>query len=148
MPDQGTVLNLWVKRAHRGPMDKCERFALLEDKGVDGSADQGGYRQVSIISREVFEEVSAELGVEVDPAVRRANVLVEGVDLSDPRGRVLCLGETRIHIRGETKPCERMDEAVPGLQAALRDGWRGGCFGRVVSGGEVKVGDAAWLEDV
>jgi MOSC domain-containing protein YiiM len=128
-------------------MDRTDTVTFVEGRGIEGNADQGGYRQVTVISREVFDEVSGELGVELDPAVRRANVLIQGVDISSPRGKVLCLGEARLHIRGETKPCERMDEAVDGLRAALGDHWRGGCFGRVIRGGTVRVGDPVWLED-
>ena len=39
------------------------------------------------------------------------------------------LGLLRIHLRGETVPCERMDEAWPGLQEIMRDNWAGGAFG-------------------
>jgi MOSC domain-containing protein YiiM len=34
-----------------------------------------------------------------------------------------------------------MDEATPGLQAALRPNWRGGVFAQVLDGGIVRVGD-------
>lgn len=147
MSSSGTILNLWIKRAHRGPMDATDVVTFVEGRGIEGNADQGGYRQVTVITREVFDEVSGELSVDLDPAVRRANVLVEGVDLSNPRGKVLCLGDARLHIRGETKPCERMDEAVDGLRGALARDWRGGCFGRVITGGQVRTGDPVWLED-
>jgi MOSC domain-containing protein YiiM len=143
----GRVEALWIKRAHRGTMDARDRVTLIAGRGVDGSADQGRARQVTMIEREVFERVSDELGTPVDPAVRRANVLLSGIQLEAGRKRILRLGACHVEVVGETRPCERMDEAVPGLRAALDEGWGGGAFGRVVLGGEIRVGDDAQFID-
>ena len=67
--------------------------------------------------------------------------------IADTRKRVLRVGDTRLEISGETKPCERMEEAVPGLRAAMYANWRGGAFAKVVSGGEIRVGDRVEFED-
>lgn len=126
-------------------MDPAEEVELVADSGIPGSADVGGTRQVTVIREEDFLAVSDELGRRVDPAVRRANVLVRGVELQGAREMTLHLGPCRILIVGETVPCERMDEAVQGLRDALRPDWRGGCYGRVLTGGRVRVGDEARL---
>jgi MOSC domain-containing protein YiiM len=73
--------------------------------------------------------------------------MLRGVDLAKSRGRILCLGECRIHIFNETKPCEQMDAALPGLKGALYANWAGGAFGEVVVGGTARVGDAAMFID-
>lgn len=145
--DGPSVRALWIKRARRGPMDPADQVRMIREKGIEGNADQGGYRQVTLIEEEVFEALKDEVGEAVDPAMRRANVLVRGIRLKDSRNRVLRIGDARIHIRGETRPCERMDEAVSGLREALDPEWRGGAFGRVVEGGVVRVGDAVGWED-
>ena len=128
-------------------MDPASELEMVAGSGIQGNADRGGARQVTVIREEDFAEVERELGRPVDPAVRRANVLVRGVELRGSRGKVLRVGPCRILIGGETVPCERMDEAVPGLREALRPGWRGGCYGRVLTGGRVRVGDEAHLEE-
>ena len=51
------------------------------------------------------------------------------------------LGNVRIQLRGETRPCERMDEACDGLRNALDPEWRGGAFGVVLDDGTISVGD-------
>jgi MOSC domain-containing protein YiiM len=61
---------------------------------------------------------------------------------------VLRLGGVRVRIKGETRPCERMDEALAGLRAAMDPDWRGGAFGQVLDDGVLTVGDPVrWDED-
>ena len=137
-----SVAAIWIKRAHRGPLDRVERAELVAGRGVVGSADSGGKRQVTIISEEGWNDAVRELGIAVDPSARRANVMVRGVDLDDTRGKLLRIGDCLIRIYGEVRPCERMDEAQPGLRDALRPHWRGGAFGEIVEGGTIAVCDA------
>ena len=87
------------------------------------------------------------LEANLDPSVRRANLLIKGVDLFDSRGRTIQIGDCRIEICGETRPCERMDEALPGLRDAMDPEWRGGAYGRIKSGASIRVGDPVrWNE--
>ena len=79
---------------------------------------------------------------------QRSRVLgvgLRGIALADSRGKLLRLGDCTIRIFGETRPCERMEEAQPGLRQALRGSWRGGVFGEVVEGGPLRIGDRAEL---
>jgi MOSC domain-containing protein YiiM len=139
--NRGTLEAIWIKRAHRGPMDPVRDARLVEGRGVDNSVDRSRRRQVTILSREAWNDCMAELDAELDPSTRRANLLVAGVDLEGTRNRVLRIGDARLLIGGEVTPCERMEEAYPGLQAAMRRHWRGGAFAQVLSGGEIHVGD-------
>ena len=89
----------------------------------------------------------SELGANLDPGVRRANVLVSGVDLRACLGRRLRLGTVEVEVLGETRPCELMDDdGRIGLDAALRKDWRGGGFGAVRTGGTLAVGDLVQAE--
>ena len=130
-------------------MDAAAEVTLIAAQGVAGSADRGGARQVTLISEERWDRLLEQLGDRPDPVVRRANVLVRGIDFTDRRGAVLRLGPARLRIKGETRPCERMDEAAAGLRAALRVDLGGGVYGEVLTGGIVRVGDAvAWDDTV
>lgn len=143
----GELRAIWLKRSRRGPMDPVETAELDVDRGLAGDANPGGRRQVTIIERERWEDALSELGERVDPSARRANLMVGGVDLRETRGRVLRIGDCRLEIQGETKPCNRMDEARQGLQEALRPDWRGGAYATVLSGGDLRVGQpVAWEE--
>jgi MOSC domain-containing protein YiiM len=138
---------IWSKRAHRGPMDPLAEAMLVTDQGLEGSVGRSRRRQVTIISAEAWAKATDLLPARVDPSARRANLMVSGVDLEGTRGRVLRIGSTRLAIGGETTPCERMEEAAAGLQAALTPEWRAGAFAQVIEGGVIRVGDAVSWED-
>src|SRR5262245_36063738 len=106
----GRLERIWLKRAHRGPMDPVDRATLIEGKGVEGSANFGSPRQVTLIALERWLDITAELEAEVDPSARRADLMVSGLDLERSGGRLLTVGDCLIRISGEVRPCERMDE--------------------------------------
>ena len=141
----GEVVSIWIKRAHRGVMDGVDNAQAVTGRGLAGNADQGGRRQVTIIDEAAWHDAAAEAGAEVDPSKRRANVMIRGIALADTREKLLILGGCVIRILGETRPCERMEEAQAGLRQALRAEWRGGVFGEVVEGGLIRIGDPAEL---
>ena len=137
----GRLERIWLKRAHRGPMDPVGTATLVEGKGVDGSANFGSHRQVTVIALERWLEIMAELDAEVDPSARRAELLVSGLDLELSRDRLLEIGGCLLRIGGEVRPCERMDEAFRGLREAMAPRWGGGAWGEVLRGGTIAVGD-------
>lgn len=137
----GQVEAIWLKPARRGPMEARREVTAVAGRGLQGNANQGGKRQVTLLDSAAWARAEADLGGAVDPAARRANLLVAGLELSGSRGRVLRVGGCRIAVRGETRPCGRMDLASAGLQAALDPEWRGGIFGEVLTGGRIALGD-------
>ena len=144
--EAGRIEAIWVKRFKGGPMDAVAEAELVAGRGLVGNADQGGRRQITIIDATVWEEVMAQLGAAIEPTARRANIMVRGIDLANTRKRILQLGDCRVRIFNEAKPCERMDEALLGLKDALYSNWRGGACAQVITGGKLWVGDSVHWE--
>jgi MOSC domain-containing protein YiiM len=144
---KGELRAIWIKRAKRGVMDSVERAELKTGRGIVGNTDQGGRRQVTLIEEEIWLDLMSKLGADISPAARRANLLVRGISLEGSRGRIIRVGESRILINGETRPCERMDEALRGLRESMRGRWGGGAYGEVIAEGVIAVGDAVCWEE-
>lgn len=136
---------IWIKRFKHGPMDKVQSVTVLKNRGLLNNANQSGKRQITIIEQEVWELLIKELRCKIDPSARRTNVMISGLALKESRHRILCLGNCQVRIIGETKPCERMDEALPGLTKLMWPDWRGGVYGEIVNNGIINQGDPVYF---
>jgi MOSC domain-containing protein YiiM len=141
----GEVVSIWIKRSHRGVMDPVDEAEAIAGRGLAGNADRNRRRQITIIDETAWNAAATETGHDVDPSKRRANIMLRGINFEQSRGKHLRIGACLIRILGETTPCERMEEAQPGLRNALRTAWRAGVFGEIVEGGPLRIGDAAEL---
>ena len=152
MTDGGRLIGMARRAGPRAPMETLEAGRVGVDFGLEG--DHRGVvrpgklprRQVTVLAREAWEAACAELGRDVPWTARRANLLVEQVSLPRRVGDVIAIGEVRLEVHLEIDPCQRMDEAAPGLREALVPDWRGGVGCRVLQGGEIAVGDAVRIE--
>ena len=138
----GQLIHIFLKRAHGGRMDPQLSAVLQPGHGLIGNADRGGRRQVTIMSLERWGELMSQVGASLGADSRRANIVVSGVDFENSRGRVLRIGTCRLQIGGETRPCEQMEDAARGLQAAMRERWGGGAYAQVLDGGTITVNDS------
>jgi MOSC domain-containing protein YiiM len=136
-----------------GPMEVLDRVDLIAGQGAAGDfrgtrkAGTSGQNGVVLIEADDWATATAECGVDVAWFERRANLLVEGIDLPQQPGARLRIGDSIIvEITQECAPCERMEALHPGLRAALTPDWRAGARARVLSGGTVAIGDEIGAE--
>lgn len=142
----GRLTGIARRDRKRAPMEMLERAEISAETGVAlDSRGKPGKRQVTVVSADAWRDACSQLGKEVAWTTRRANLLVEDLDLQETTGAVLQIGAVRLLVTGEVDPCSRMDEQCPGLTAALQPGWRGGVSCTVLAGGPVAVGDSVAL---
>ena len=154
----GTVVACCA-RQERG-MPKYPRDEIVVGTyGVDGdyhagpisthgsSAGKPNDRQVSIVSREVYDLLASSIDVEIEPGAFGENMLVEGLgDLSElASGDVLRIGENvAIRVTEQNKPCSNLDYIDKSVLKACVG--KRGIVGTVVSTGKVRPGDEVSIE--
>ncbi len=145
----GRLIGIAHRPARRTPMIETDAVEIATGAGLEG--DHKGAklprRGVTVLAREAWDAALADLVDLAGPVplawtARRANLLVEGVELPQARGAVLAIGPVRLEVTAQTFPCRRMDEAHPGLLKALAPDWRGGISCRVIEGGRLQIGAA------
>lgn len=142
MGTKGKLLGIATRPAAKAPMTELALARITTDCGVGGDArGKPGRRQVTVMTRRAWEAARAQVDApELHWTVRRANLLVDGIELHGKMGYDLRVGDAVLTITGETRPCKRMNSGYPGLMGALEPDWRGGVTCRVIRSGDISVG--------
>jgi len=139
-------MGIAVKLKKRGPMQTLDAAQVTRAQGVENDfRGKPGKRQVTVMSNDAWLQVCSELNRELKWLARRANLLVDGIDLRESTGKVIKIGDVKLLITGETDPCSRMSEVMPGLFEALLVSWRGGVCCEVISEGKISIEDEVEL---
>tara|TARA_B110000285_G_C14835551_1_gene472912 strand:+ start:134 stop:577 length:444 start_codon:yes stop_codon:yes gene_type:complete len=143
----GNLIGIATRTKKRAQMDvhSSEVVSFNQGVGSDFRGRNGGKRQVTIMSKESWDKVCEELNNEAIWTTRRANLLIEGIELESTEGQIISIGEVKLEITGELDPCNRMDEQISGLTTALTPFWRGGVTCKILAEGNVKIGDEVKL---
>lgn len=155
--DKGTVGTLAgiARHAHpKAPMETIDHVRVTIAGGLDGdfrgAVKPGGRgrRQVTLIERGDWAAAMREVGRDLPWQERRANLLVDGLDLPQIAGvRLHIGGDVVLEVTRQTDPCERMEGLAPGLKGALLPDWRGGACARVIAAGSIAIGDEIRIEE-
>lgn len=148
MATTGRLVGIARRPARRAPMEAIRKVAINAARGLEGDhkGEKFPNRGVTLLAREAWEDALAALEhiaapVPLDWTVRRANMLVEGIALPRVRGAILRVGPVILEVTAQAYPCPRMEQEHDGLMKALGPEWRGGLCCRVLTGGEVEIGD-------
>ncbi|WP_455201129.1 MOSC domain-containing protein [Kaarinaea lacus] len=142
------LIGIAIRHKKRGPMQTLNKAFISLGKGVeDDFRGKPSKRQVTVMSQKAWQDANAILGTELPWTTRRANLLVDELDLENTAGKTIVVGDVVLRITQETDPCERMTEAATGLYDVLKANWRGGVCCRVISEGHVKLGDDVVLAE-
>lgn len=126
-------------------MEKLQAATISTELGLVGDCKGSRFpeRQITILAIEDWKAALASLGgVDLDWSVRRANLLVSDIKLPRGRGSQIAIGKVIVEVRDQTSPCQQMENAKAGLRKALSGYWRGGVSCRVITGGDIKIGDS------
>jgi MOSC domain-containing protein YiiM len=166
----GVVAAVSCSGTHTVSKPNQESIQLLNGLGVADDAHQGktvkhrsrvkrdptqpNLRQVHLIHAELHDELR-DAGFAVSAGQMGENVTTRGVDLLKlPAGtRLLLGGAAAVEVTGLRNPCAQLDGIAPGLMAATLDRdedgnlvRKAGVMAVVISGGEVRPGDAIRVE--
>lgn len=141
------LIGIAIREGKGKPMIKLEQARISVENGIENdSRGKPGKRQVTIISKRVWDEVCSELQISLSWTSRRANLLIDDIDLDNKIGFQIHIADVILEIMGETKPCHRMDESYIGLKKALEPNWRGGVICRVIRGGNIGINDPVSIQ--
>ena len=141
----GKVVWIGVRNRRRAPVTVVERVTAVAGRGLAGDhyeTRNDGARQVTLISTEDLAAVASFLARgAIDPSLTRRNLLTTGVNLLALKDRRFQIGDVVLEYAGTAHPCSRMEENLgAGGFNAMRG--HGGILARIVTGGEIRIGDS------
>lgn len=138
----GKLIGIAKREKVRAPMEELRHTAVSVDRGVAGDA-RGVVkdRNVTLIFREDWEAACRDHGKALPWITRRANLYVEGLSDFKHVGARIKVGDVVLEVTEENPPCKLMDMQSQGLRAALEPDWRAGVACKVLTPGDISLGD-------
>ena len=139
-----TSINISPKKGtFKQPVERAE---LRVDHGIVGDAHAGNWhRQISLLAQESIDKMIA-LGLpDLTPGKFAENITTEGIVLYTlPVGTILRLGNCRVEVTQIGKECHQHCEIYKKVCQCIMP--HEGIFVRVLTPGEIEIGDAVIIE--
>ena len=139
------VESIHLAAASHLPMKPVPLVLAEIGKGLVGDRYHGAtLRQVTVQAAGELAEAAAQAGRPIDPGRTRRNITISADTVPRTPGHRWSIGEVELEVTRDAAPCTLMEEIFgSGAQESLKG--RAGVACRVISGGEIAVGDAANL---
>lgn len=139
----GKLIGIAIRTKVRAAMVEITRAAVTLDRGVaDDARGVQQNRKVTVLFRNDWEAACADHGKQPPWTTRRANLFVDADGRNAKHeGARIKIGPVVLEVYCETDPCNRMDEQSQGLREALTPNWRGGVACKVLTPGDISIGD-------
>lgn len=144
---KGKVIAVCMSKEKGTRKTPVESAYLREDFGLigDAHAEEGGNRQVSLLSEESIEEMK-RLGLEVGPGDFAENITVRGIKVFTlAPGTRLRVGEVLLEVTQIGKHCHTKCAIFRQVGKCIMP--QQGVFARVLKGGVVRPGDEIEVVD-
>jgi MOSC domain-containing protein YiiM len=141
---EGRVVALSISDRKGVPKTNVPEVELVQDHGIAGDAHAGPWhRQVSLLALESIETMRCK-GAKVGPGAFAENITTEGLDLTALQiGDHVVVGDSELEVTQIGKECHDRCAIFEAVGDCVMP--REGIFTRVVTGGHVRVGDAAGI---
>ncbi|MBS0249854.1 MAG: MOSC domain-containing protein [Proteobacteria bacterium] len=141
----GRLVWIGLRPSHKAPMLTPASALFVAEHGIDGDCyrtQRNGPRQVTLIAAEDIAAIASFMGKDdVSPELLRRNLVTRGINLNALKGQRIQIGQIVLEVSGECAPCSQMEANLgAGGYNAVRG--RGGLTARIITGGEVRLGDA------
>ena len=133
----GTVKHIFVAAKHGAPMTPLSSVVALAEHGLFGDR----YGDATLIELENIEAFRRATGLDLAPDMPRRSIVTHGVRLNDLRGRCFRIGSAVFEGLELWEPCRLFAKrSYPQVLEFFAN--KGGLRARIVSGGEIRVGDS------
>ena len=143
----GNVTHIFVAPARGAPAKSIAVVEALANQGLEGDRyAESKFRrspdyQVTLIELENIEAFARTTGLAMTPGMPRRNIVTRGVRLNDLCGKRFKVGEAVFEGLELCEPCSLLAKRTHREVLKVLVG-KGGLRARIISGGEIRVGDS------
>jgi len=144
MKQVGTVVGVCLSKRRADPKTNVGKGFLQKGYGLVGDSHAGTEKEISLLAIESVQNLCQETGLSAGPGAFAENITTEGIDLRClPLGSIIHINEAKLQIIQIGKdPSQVHTYNYQGYSILPKEG----IFCKVLSSGEVKIGDLIEIE--
>ncbi len=128
------------------PTASHDSLFLIAGRGIIGDRFENGLYPITFFSLEIAQELEKSFPKATDITLFRRNIIISGINLCELIGKRFHIGEVEFEGMAHCNPCPWMN-TVFGKGAYAQMKGRGGLRAKVVTGGELSLGETLLYSD-